>query len=264
MPKGFHPRRQGDLGEASAIEWLTSVGATVSFPLFHSPDYDLVADFGARLLRVQVKTSNYAQAATGRFRARLATSGGNQSWTKIVKCFSASRCDFVFVLVGDGRRWFIPSKEIEGRHEVTLGGPKYSEFELTSGFPLGASPRVDLDRSKIGVSRGSADVGESGETVNLVPRAEWVRIPPPPSISSAGNEDGSEVGAIGRTRISSNHQLTIPLAPFAAAELEVGDHFRVEATGPGRLTLTRTREYREDQDALFEVAPPHSNGGQQT
>jgi len=32
-------RQQGDLGEASAIEWLTRQGATVLVPLGHSPDY---------------------------------------------------------------------------------------------------------------------------------------------------------------------------------------------------------------------------------
>jgi len=30
-------RRQGDLGEASAIDWLTRQGATVWAPLGHSP-----------------------------------------------------------------------------------------------------------------------------------------------------------------------------------------------------------------------------------
>src|SRR5262245_21590443 len=109
MPKGFHPRRQGDLGEASAIEWFTSTGAAVSFPLFYSPDYDLVADFGAGLFRVQVKTSS--RLKRGRYSVFLATAGGNQTWTGMVKRFSPSRCEFLFVLVGDGRRWFIPSRE---------------------------------------------------------------------------------------------------------------------------------------------------------
>ena len=49
--------RQGAIGEASAIEWLTRVGATVSLPFGPSPDYDLVADTGGSLLRIQVKTS---------------------------------------------------------------------------------------------------------------------------------------------------------------------------------------------------------------
>ena len=38
-----NPRRQGDLGEFSAIEWLGSKGYPVWIPVGHSPDYDLVA-----------------------------------------------------------------------------------------------------------------------------------------------------------------------------------------------------------------------------
>lgn len=34
------PRQQGDLGELSAMEWLTSKGAAVFKPVFHSPDID--------------------------------------------------------------------------------------------------------------------------------------------------------------------------------------------------------------------------------
>src|SRR2546426_824766 len=56
-----HPRRQGDLGEAAAIAYLTEAGAKVLIPLFHSPDYDLVAEYEQRLLRVQVKTSTSRQ-----------------------------------------------------------------------------------------------------------------------------------------------------------------------------------------------------------
>lgn len=39
------------------MQWLPSAGATVSIPWGHSPDYDLIADFGDRLVRVQDKTS---------------------------------------------------------------------------------------------------------------------------------------------------------------------------------------------------------------
>ena len=56
-------RQQGDLGEASAIEWLTRVGATVSIPFGHSPDYDLVAEVDGRLYRVQVKTTTVFRIA---------------------------------------------------------------------------------------------------------------------------------------------------------------------------------------------------------
>jgi hypothetical protein len=53
--------------------------------------------------------------------------GGNQSWTGIVKRMDASRCDYLFVHVGDGRRWFIPSERVEGTTSICLGGPKYAD-----------------------------------------------------------------------------------------------------------------------------------------
>ena len=62
--------------------------------------------------------------------------GGNRSWSGVVKRFNASRCDWLFVLVGDGRRWFIPSGDVGGGTRVTLGGPKYAAFEIETGRPL--------------------------------------------------------------------------------------------------------------------------------
>jgi len=129
MPKGFHPRRQGDIDEAAAIDWLTRLGAAVAFPLFHSPDYDLIVDLGGLLFRVQVKTSS-RRGSSERFTVHLATNGENQSWMGVVKKFDPTRFDFLFVLVQDGRRWFIPPCEIEGRHSICVGGDKYSEFEV--------------------------------------------------------------------------------------------------------------------------------------
>ena len=126
----INPRRQGDLGEAAAIAWLTKVGAGVFVPLFHSPDYDLIAELRGTLLRVQVKTSRRQRGRRRRFSVQLATSGGNQSWNGLVKRFDVSRCDFLFALVADGRRWFIPADAVEAERSITLGGPKYSEFEI--------------------------------------------------------------------------------------------------------------------------------------
>jgi Holliday junction resolvase-like predicted endonuclease len=131
------PRRQGDLGELSAMEWLASKGYGVNFPIGHSPDYDLIADDGDALLRVQVKTS--AQHGNGRWRVAVCTRGGNRSWNGLVKRFSATRCDCLFVLVADGRRWFIPARAVEGGTALHLGGPKYAEFEVESGSPFPSS-----------------------------------------------------------------------------------------------------------------------------
>ena len=134
-----HPRRQGDLGEAAAIEWLTRAGANVFVPLFHSPDVDLIADFDGRLVRVQVKTSSRRTPA-GRYSVQICTYGGNQSWTGLVKYLDPARCDYLFALVADGRRWFIPIDRLECRRCVALGGPKYAEFEVDAGGSADGPP----------------------------------------------------------------------------------------------------------------------------
>jgi hypothetical protein len=134
------PRRQGDLGELSAIDWLFSAGAIVSKPLFESSDYDLVADFGDRLVRVQVKTSTCWR--DNRSYVMLATRGGNQSWSGLVKVLDPSRCDRLFVHVGDGRRWYVPAAALGGCTRVVLGGPKYADYEVEPGRRLRArAPR---------------------------------------------------------------------------------------------------------------------------
>jgi PD-(D/E)XK endonuclease len=130
----MNPRRQGDLGEFSAIEWLGSRGYPIAIPLGHSPDYDLISEIDDRLVRIQVKTSTLR--INGRFQVSLRTNGGNQSWTGLVKRFSCERCDWLFVLVGDGRRWFIPATAVEGTTGITLGGPKYAEYAVEPGRPL--------------------------------------------------------------------------------------------------------------------------------
>ena len=131
----MHPRLQGAVGEASAIEWLTTQGAVVFVPLFHSPDYDLVAEMTGRLERVEVKTSSRC-TDLGRWEVGICTAGGNQSWTGTAKLFDPQRCDFLFVHVGDGRRWFIPTARVEGTRSLKLGAPKYAEFEIEAGPPL--------------------------------------------------------------------------------------------------------------------------------
>jgi hypothetical protein len=106
----------------------------VSLPLFHSPDYDLIADFERELVRVQVKTS--VAWHDERFVVALCTRGGNQSWNRVIKHLDATRCDTVFVHVGDGRRWYIPTRALGGTSSTCLGGQKYAEFEVEPAEPL--------------------------------------------------------------------------------------------------------------------------------
>jgi hypothetical protein len=71
------PRKQGDLGELSAINWLMEQDYDVYLPLGHSPDYDMVADGGGALLRVQVKTSKPFR--NRRWQIALRTCGGTEA-----------------------------------------------------------------------------------------------------------------------------------------------------------------------------------------
>ena len=130
------PRGQGDLGERSAMLWFGARGAGVFWPVFHSPDFDLIADWGEGLVRVQVKTSTVFMK--GRWDVTVCTRGGNQSWQGQVKRLDPSRYDMLFVLVGDGQRWLIPAAAVGGGSSLRLGGPKYAAYEIDPGEPLPA------------------------------------------------------------------------------------------------------------------------------
>jgi hypothetical protein len=131
--------RQGAVGEASAIEWLTSLSATVFIPFGPSTDCDLVALVQRNPVRIQVKTSTRQRTTrdgSERWDLMLATNGGNQSWTGVTKKLDRTAVDFVFALVGNGRRWFIPAGFLEGDRGLSLGGRKYSDFEIEPGVRL--------------------------------------------------------------------------------------------------------------------------------
>ena len=142
MSTRIPPRIQGDCGEFSAIGWLLTRGASVYLPFEHSPNVDLVADLANRLIRVQVKTSTVE--SNGRFHVMLQTRGGNQSWSGVSKTFRSTQCEYLFVHVADGRRWFIPSAVVGGGTGILVGGPKYADYEVEPGEPLRvmAGPRI--------------------------------------------------------------------------------------------------------------------------
>lgn len=74
MKGSLKPREQGDIGELSAMEWLASQGAHIYVPLGHSPDIDLIAELGGRLIRVEVKTATHRR--DGRWAVLISTRVG--------------------------------------------------------------------------------------------------------------------------------------------------------------------------------------------
>jgi len=136
-----NPRRQGDIGEGIAAAWLMQQGYGVWVPFGHSPDCDLLAQKENKLLRIQVKTSTLLRK--DRWTVATCTRGGNRSWNGVIKRLEESRFDYLFVVVGDWRCWFIPAAAVDGRSGITLGGPKYSEFEVQP--PRALAPRTQQE-----------------------------------------------------------------------------------------------------------------------
>jgi Holliday junction resolvase-like predicted endonuclease len=246
MDRLINRRQQGDLGEASAIEWLTRQGARVSAPLGHSPDYDLIAEIDDRLLRVQVKTSTCLEVTLHReerWSVSIGTNGGNQSWSGLTKRFDPAKADALFVLVGDGRRWLIPAAVVEGTHGVRLGGRRYSEFEIGQGAPIvplvyGTEANDSRIEQPAPGERRSGRAGpdcKSGATMlsgfeSLLPHAR------PPGAKLKGER---ALGRSGQAIIREKRQMTLPAKPFSEAGLQVGDRLRFRADGNGRVVIER-------------------------
>jgi PD-(D/E)XK endonuclease len=236
---------QGDLGEASAIEWLTSVGATVFLPFGHSPDFDLVAHANDRLLRVQVKTSTQAAKTTAgqaRFVVALATCGGNQSWSGEKKRIDPERFDYLFVLVGDGRRWFIPTLALEARTAIALGGPKYSEFEIEPGRSIDRLVYGEERTIESPTALGEYPSGQRMATVNRPAQPSQVRILPPPFQRRSGfkpTKYDRMAGRRGHAIVNQKRRVTLPQQACAEAGLQNDDRLLVRSAGDGRVILER-------------------------
>jgi hypothetical protein len=127
---------QGDVGELSAMQWLAWRGAKIAVPVGHNEHWDLVAELDGALVRVQVKTCGFWR--NGRWEVTLCTRGGNRSWSGVVKRLDSARFDYLFVHVGDGRRWWIPATGLDGSSSILLGGPKYAQFEVEPGTAFAA------------------------------------------------------------------------------------------------------------------------------
>jgi hypothetical protein len=244
MERLINRRQQGDLGELSAMEWLASKGAAVLIPFGHSPDYDLVADVDGALLRIQVKTSTYDRATpSGKARhvVALRTSGGNQSWNRVVKKLDPSKFDYLFALTGEGRRWFIPAAALGTVTAIQLGGTKYAEYEVERGRRIREIVFVDEPQLELGPELGGVPKRSNGRRCKrrgLVP--SQVRILPPPLASPTPIKPTNyerKLGQQGHAVINQKRRLTIPQRAFFEAGLQNGSKVRVRSLGRGRIVI---------------------------
>jgi hypothetical protein len=171
------------------------------------------------------------------------------------------------VLVGDGRRWFIPGSAVEGTSTLNLGGRKYSEFEIEPGAPIiplvyGARDDGEVTPSRIEApAQGERRRGRVGldckSSASLLSGFESL-LPhsPPPGVELKGER---ALGRSGQAIIREKRQMTLPAKPFSEAGLQIGDRLRFRADGDGRVVIERIEDTQPELAAvLTEICP---NGG---
>lgn len=112
-------KRKGDLAELEVAADLADRGCAVSFPFGEDCDYDLIADFGGVLHRVQVKyTESDGEVVGVRCRSHSLTNGK----VRRTKCYTARTIDWIAVYDRTSDRcYYVPACELgEGRAYLHL------------------------------------------------------------------------------------------------------------------------------------------------
>jgi hypothetical protein len=126
---------------------------------------------------------------------------------------------------------------------VTLGGPKYSEYELRSGRPIDELV-YGRDDSSVN-SGGPSGVYRSGQTgcaVNALAKSFAGSNPAAPISTGARvrpTKYDRKLGRQGQAIANYKRRVTLPQKPFFEAGLEAGDRLAVRCEGVGRLVLER-------------------------
>lgn len=90
----------------------------VSLPITDNNSYDLVADKDGKLSKVQVKTVAKTNKY-GTWTAQIGRVRPNKTKNVIHK-FDPGEVDYLFIVLGDGRGYFIPSGAITTGRALTL------------------------------------------------------------------------------------------------------------------------------------------------
>jgi hypothetical protein len=172
----------------------------------------------------------------------LATSGGNQSWTGVREPLdrrdsTISSCTRAMAVGGSSLLTVI-----EAQTAITLGGPRYSEFEIEPGRPIhelvyAVDPALESDSRS-----GEYPSGQRTATVNRQAQPSQVRILPPPFRPRPGfrpSKYDRKLGRGGEAVVNQKRRVTIPRQACVEARLQDGDRVRVRSDGDGRIVLER-------------------------
>jgi hypothetical protein len=123
-------KKQGDIGLVLAIAWFEINDYPVSIPLTDSQDYDLIIDMSGALKKVQVRTT-YNQQKSGSYEVNLRVTGGNRSGAGQVKYFINTDVDYLFIVIENGAKYFIPKSNITNKRAINVcNDGEYEQYRV--------------------------------------------------------------------------------------------------------------------------------------
>lgn len=119
-------KQAGEAAQAAFLHEALERGFIVAEPYGDSEPFDTLVGHGGRFLRVQVKTTN-VKHGDGSYHVNISRT----SRTGKTKAYTSAEVDFIVMLVGPERTWYVvPIAEVKGRISATIrpqmsakGGP---------------------------------------------------------------------------------------------------------------------------------------------
>jgi hypothetical protein len=110
----YDPKRRGEVSELAFALKAASLGIAVAKPYGDSEAYDFIVDTGARLLRVQVKSTS----SPGRHKYNI---GLQHFWGKGCLAYTAKEIDFVVAHIVPRDLWYVlPVRSFVGRRQLRV------------------------------------------------------------------------------------------------------------------------------------------------
>lgn len=109
---------KGNIGESYAVYVLTSLGYTVSRPVFNNTVYDLIVDNGTQLFKVQVKTTTNKKPS-GVYEVGLRTTGRKHE-SHFAKHREDGDYDYLFTMTDSGNDWWMIPESRLGKNSINL------------------------------------------------------------------------------------------------------------------------------------------------
>ena len=124
---------KGTIAETTCVSTLTRLGYRIALPVNKHLVYDLIADDGTKLLKVQCKYIGASiRKCNGRVKydGRLTTTKHNKEGWHIRK-YNNDSFDLLYIYCSDGVEFLIPWSEVTNRTSIHVHNVKYEKYRIS-------------------------------------------------------------------------------------------------------------------------------------